>query len=523
MRLLCLAVLVLLGGGILASLARGDPQGGLLPPVCLPQLSVLPCPPEGNPPPPSSEERRPAVVTPTTVRYDDRRIVVRFRRGTALRARDAAFARAGVTTERALPKIRFYLVRAAEGRSDDALASLRHEASVTAVERETIVDGLDTVPNDPGWNAQWGLRAVGFPRAWDTTRGSDKIVVAVLDTGVDGSHPDLKGALAPGFDFVNLDTDPSDDHGHGTAAAGIVAARGNNATGLAGACWTCVVLPVKVLDADGTGNTATIAAGIVWAVDHGAKVINLSLGSPGTTDALSEAVRYAALRGVVVVAAAGNSGSAIPFYPAAEPSVLAVAATNENDRLYSWSNHGAWVEVAAPGCNVATWPGATYIELCGTSAAAPLVSGLAALIRAQRPQATLLTTVDAIEKAVVQIAAEVRHGRVDAGGAIGHIAALPQAAPAIRRNVVFRGRLTARTRSRLYERTVGAGRIVARLEFGVRRLSLWLAAPGRPVTRMSGGSPLRLVSTTRAGAVRLLVAGRPRRAAYRLTVSYVAP
>jgi subtilisin family serine protease len=523
MRLLCLAVLAL-GIGMFASQARGDPQAGLLP-ICLPQLPVLPCPPEGKPPPPpsSSEERRPAVVTPTTVRYDARRIVVRFRRGTTSRTRAAAFARAGVTTERALPKIRFHLVRAAEGRRDDAMASLRQEASVTAVERETIVDGLDTVPNDPGWNAQWGLRAVGFPRAWDTTRGSEKIVVAVLDTGVDGSHPDLQGALAPGFDFVNLDTDPSDDHGHGTATAGIVAARGNNAIGLAGACWACVVLPVKVLDADGMGNTAAIAAGIIWATDRGARVINLSLGAPGTTDVLSEAVRYAASRGVVVVAAAGNSGSAIPFYPAAEPSVLAVAATNESDRLYTWSNHGAWVQVAAPGCNVAPWPGATYIELCGTSAAAPLVSGLAALIRAQRPQATSQNTVDAIEKAVLQIPAEVRHGRVDAAGAVGQIVALPYPPAQIRRNVVLRGSLTGRTRSRLYKRTVGAGRIVARLDFDVRRLSLWLAAPGRPITRMSGKSPLRLVSTARQGVITLLVAGRPRRAAYRLTVSYVAP
>lgn len=508
---------------MLASTARGEPQTGLLPPVCLPGLPLLPCPPEGKPPPPSSEERRPAVVTSTTVRHDPRRIVVRFRRGTTPRTREAALARAGVTPERALPKLRVHLVRAAEGRRDDALATLRRQPSVTAVERETIVDGLDTTPNDPAWSAQWGLRAVGFPRAWDVTRGSGQIVVAVLDTGVDGSHPDLNGALAPGFDFVNLDHDPSDDHGHGTATAGIVAARGDNATGLAGACWTCVVLPVKVLGADGTGNTAAIAAGIVWATDHGARVINLSLGSPGTTDVLSEAVRYAAGRGVVVVAAAGNSGSAIPFYPAAEPSVLGVAATNESDRLYTWSNHGAWVQVAAPGCNVAPWPGGTYIEFCGTSSAAPLVSGLAALVRAARPRATLQNTVDAIEKAVAQIPEDLRHGRVDAARAVGQIAARPLPPPVRRRNVVFRGSLSAGTRSRLYERVVGSGRVVARLDFDVRRLSLWLAAKGRPITRMSGKSPLRLVTTARAGTIRLLVAGRPKRAAYKLTVSYVAP
>lgn len=525
MRLSCLALLALAAwAGLLVSPARGDdPPSGLLP-ICLPGLPVLPCPPDARPPPAGDQERRPLITTPTTVRYDPHRIVARFRKGTPARTVEAAFARAGVTLERALPKIGFHLVRAPEGRRDEALTSLRREPSIRAVERETIIDGLETVPNDPAWQDQWGLRTVGFPRAWDVTQGSNKVVVAVLDTGVDGTHPDLQGALIPGFDFVNLDSDANDDHGHGTAVAGVLAARGNNGTGLAGACWTCVLLPVKVLGADGTGNTAAVAAAIVWAADHGAQVINLSLGSPGTTDVLSEAVRYATRKDVVIVAAAGNSGSAIPFYPAAEGSVLGVAATNERDGLYSWSNRGAWVGVAAPGCNIASWPGATYIEFCGTSSATPLVSGLAALVRAARPQATVGQTVEAVEKAVVAVAGEVRHGRVSAADAFAQLPAVPPPIAARRTTATFAGRLTPRVRRHLYERRVGPGRIVARLTFARgRRLSFWLAAPSRPITRMSGRSPLRLVSTARGGKIRMLVAGRPKRASYRLTVSYVAP
>lgn len=462
--------------------------------------------------------------TPTTVRYDPRRIVVRFRRGTPKLTIDAAFARAGVTLERALPTLGYHLVRAAEGRREEALASLRKEPSVSGVERETIVDGLDTLPNDAAWPAQWGLHTVGFPRAWDVTRGSPSIVVAVLDTGIDPTHPDLGGTVLSGHDFVNLDTDAADDHGHGTAVAGIVAARGNNSVGLAGACWTCALLPVKVLGADGSGTTAAIAAGVVWAADRGASVINLSLGAPGTTAVLSAAVQYAARKNAVVVAAAGNSGVTTPFYPAAESSVVGVAATNQDDRLYSWSNHGAWVRVAAPGCNIAPWPGAAYIELCGTSAAAPLVSGLAALLRAANPQATVQQTVDAVEKAVVQVPGELRHGRVSADQAMVQLTPATPPRAAVRVTARFSGRLTPRARRALYERRVGPGRIVARLKFDKgRRLSLWLASPNRPVTRMSGKSPLRLVSTTRGGTIRLLVAGRPRRASYRLTVSYVTP
>jgi subtilisin family serine protease len=149
---------------------------------------------------------------------------------------------------------------------------------------------------------------------------------------------------------------------------------------------------VRVLARNGKGNSRTVAAGIIWAVDHGAGVINLSLGAGRSTLAIQRAVDYAARHDVVVVAAAGNQGSSRRFYPAASQSVIAVAATDRADRLYPWSNRGDWVDIAAPGCNVAPWRGGSYATFCGTSAAAPLVAGLAALVRSAFPKASAAET-----------------------------------------------------------------------------------------------------------------------------------
>ena len=243
-------------------------------------------------------------------------------------------------------------------------------------------------PNDVHWPGQWGLHRAGFASAWNLAQGSRRTIIGVVDTGVDRSHPDLRAAVLSGYDFVDGDANPSDEHGHGTAVAGILAARGNNRTGIAGACWRCRILPVRVLARNGTGNATTVAAGITWAVDHGADVINLSLGGGRSTPALEHALAYAARRDVVLVAAAGNDGSTRRFYPAASRHVVAVAATNRSDGIYRWSNRGGWIDTAAPGCNVATWRGGGYATFCGTSSAASLVAGLAALVRSANPEAS---------------------------------------------------------------------------------------------------------------------------------------
>jgi thermitase len=211
-------------------------------------------------------------------------------------------------------------------------------------------------------------------------------VIAVLDTGVDGNHPDLSPQLVDGFNFVRPGSDTGDDNWHGTAVAGVAAGAPHDDGTLASYCARCSIMPVKVLDAHEEGSDERIARGITWAVDHGARVVNLSLSGAEESAPLTRALRYAASRRVVVVAAAGNDGTASPSYPAADPTVIAVAATDPNDRVYGWSNRGKWVTIAAPGVQESTLRGGSYFSFKGTSAAAPAVAGTAALCLSAAPR-----------------------------------------------------------------------------------------------------------------------------------------
>lgn len=276
-------------------------------------------------------------------------------------------------------------------------------------------------PNDPAWGSQWGMRTISAPAAWTRTTGAATQVIAVLDTGVNAVG-DLNGRLLPGIDLVNGDDDPADDHEgrHGTHVATVAAAAGNDALGIAGVCWGCRVLPVKVLDANGSGYLSTVAAGVIWAADHGATVINLSLGGPSPSQPLQQAIDYAVSRGVVVVAAAGNDGTTNPSYPAAAEGVIAVAASNSSSGLYSWSSRGAsWVDVAAPGCNPSTGTGVPS-TFCGTSSATPMVAGLIGLARSAAPGAAGPEVREAVESTTRPLThtSAVARGVVDAEAAI---------------------------------------------------------------------------------------------------------
>jgi subtilisin family serine protease len=363
------------------------------------------------------------------VRYVPGELLVRFRAGATQTEMEAAAARAGGRLGAQLPELGLHVVVVPAARTARALESLRSEAVVETVERDILLQALDTVPNDLLWSTQWGPRLVGAPRAWDTTRGASEIVIAVLDTGVDARHPDLAGAIVAGRDFVNDDSDPADDHGHGTGAAGVIAARTNNREGQSGVCWACSLMPAKVLDASGAGKTSAIAMGIVWAVERGARVVNMSFGGPGTTSALQSAVRYASSKGAVLIASAGNSGVDTPFYPAAYADVVGVAATTETDTRYSWSNYGSWVAVAAPGCNTATWPDGAYVEFCGTSAAAPLVAGIAGLALSLNPNASKSDIEQAIARSATPLPGVVRFGRVNAPTVMSSVSPSGSVAP----------------------------------------------------------------------------------------------
>jgi subtilisin family serine protease len=460
---------------------------------------------------PSDSGSESVPVSSTEPRYDPDSVAVTFHQGTPRDAALRAIRQAGGSLERAVPKLNAYLVHVEPAQRADVLAALREKSSVKSATQEVMSEALDVTPDDSAWPLQTGLRVAGFPAAWDITQGSN-VIVAVVDTGVDGRHPDLQGAVVPGYDFANGDTNPMDDHGHGTAVAGVIAARADNHLGGAGICWRCLIMPVKVLDANGSGDDTVIAAGIVWAVDHGAKVINLSLGGPGASQELTNAIGYATGKGVVVVAAAGNSGTTTQFYPAADPRALSVAATTTADQRYSWSNYGSWVRVAAPGCNVAPVLGGGYGNFCGTSSATPLVTGLIALELSAQPSATPQQLEQAITSAARPLPDVVEYGRIDAGRTLGLLS------PATSAKAVFNGTLGPRiARERSYSLDVADGLVTAVLSFtGAKRLTLSSGS-----ARITGTSPLRLANVASAGRQTFRVGGDGRsRTTFVLTVTY---
>lgn len=308
------------------------------------------------------------------------------------------------------------------GREDAAMAALAADPRVAHVERNAL-SRAQLVPDDAVYREfQWNLRKIGMEAAWEATTGSPDIIVAVLDSGVDAGHPDLVGNVLAGYDFVNDDPNASDDSSHGSYIAGVIAALGNNSEGIAGVSWSTKILPVKVLDSQGLGPDAAVSKGIIFAVENRARIINISSGTPFPSRLLEEAIRFAERRGVLVVAAAGNSGDRgnEVIYPAAYLSVMAVAATDEYDAVPAFSQRQSYVAVAAPGVGIpgTGWRGAAtgpYIVNSGTSAAAPHVSGLAALLLALRPELTVSELRSIILDNADRIGADPREASVGAG------------------------------------------------------------------------------------------------------------
>jgi subtilisin family serine protease len=283
-----------------------------------------------------------------------------------------------------LPGTGAVTVEVPTGRVAEAARKLAADPGVAYVEPDHVAHADAITPNDPGYRGQWGTVQTRVNQAWSSVRGSSRVVIAVVDTGVTATK-DLAGRVLPGHDFVNDDDDPRDDSGHGTMAAEVAAANGYNRIGIAGVCWACRILPVKVLGKDGSGSYSDIAQGIRYAADRGAKVINLSLSGTDDSQLLRDAVTYATGKGSLVLAAAGNDGSSAPHFPAAIPAVVAVGGATSTGTRYPWSDYGSWVDLTAPGCNPSQALNGTIAQFCGTSSAAPFTAGVAGLLASTDP------------------------------------------------------------------------------------------------------------------------------------------
>ena len=272
--------------------------------------------------------------------------------------------------------------------------ALAKNPNISFVEKNYIAEaGFE--PNDYQYPSQWHLPKISAPGGWDMDTGSETVPIAIIDSGVDPTHPDLSDKIIAGYNFLEGNTDTHDVRGHGTAVAGAAAAMSNNFTGVAGVAWDNPIMPLVVLNADDWASYYDIARAITFAADRGVRIMNISIGGSSSSSTLQNAVNYAWNKGAVIFACAQNYSTSTPYYPAACANVVAVSATTSSDTRASFSNYGDWVDISAPGASILTTNrGGGYGSWNGTSFSSPIAAGVAALILSANPSLTNAQVVD---------------------------------------------------------------------------------------------------------------------------------
>ena len=398
----------------------------------------------------AQEAQPPAEPAVLPGEFEAGEILVKFKEQISTQANGQALAESvlqqvDAAYVRSLDGIDIELWQVPEGSELATVERLNANPLVEYAEPNYLMYAADTVPNDPAFGKQWAHTIMQSPAAWDITTGKTGVTIAIIDTGIDETHPDLVGKIVPGRDYVDNDNNPHDENGHGTHCAGIAAAVTNNGVGVAGMNWRARIMPVRVLNADGSYTIDVLDEAIIWASAHGAKVLSISIQLSAYSLSVQEAVDIARATGSLVVASMGNDTGSQPVYPAAYNNVLAVAATGQNDLRALYSNYGPHCDVAAPGGNMTayhdpngiystmpTYPvhmttfdeyNMNYDYVQGTSQAAPYVAGLAALLWALEPSLTPAQVEATIENTAVDKGAPgwdpyYGHGRVNALAAL---------------------------------------------------------------------------------------------------------
>src|ERR1041385_122030 len=292
-------------------------------------------------------------------RFVPGRVLVKFRDNVGVDHARQIVAALGAREADELPGIGIMVLDLPEQADEAAFAhALAARGDVAFAELDRIVPPADVTPNDPWFGSwEWYLTKIGAPAAWSITTGDKSIIIAILDTGVDSTHPDLQSKIVPGWNIYNNNSDTSDVFGHGTVVAGTAGAASNNAQGVASVAWNCPIMPIRISAVDGTATYSAMANGLTWAANHGARIANISYKATGSSTVTSAAT-YFQNKGGVVVSAAGNQAT---FDATADnPSILTVSATDANDVLTTWSNTGNNVDLAAPGSVFTTYKGRTY-------------------------------------------------------------------------------------------------------------------------------------------------------------------